>query len=88
MIGSFLGYLGGLGLAGFITESDSETGFPWYVDFVLTFLLAVAGITIALAVLTRVGFLKVITDFFSTYFGFIADILKAFAEPIVRVFAP
>lgn len=86
MIGSLIGYLGGLSLAGFITDSDSETGFPWYVDFVLTFLLALAGITIALAVLTRVGFLKGVTDFFATYFNFIGDILKAFAEPIVRVF--
>ncbi len=86
MIGSFLGYLGGLGIAGFLTESDTDTGFPWYVDFVLTFLLAIAGITIALAVLTKVGFLNVITDFVKTYFGFIADILKAFAEPIVKIF--
>ena len=81
-----IGYLAGLGIAGFMTESDTDTGFPWYVNFVLTFLLAVAGITIALAVLTKVGFLNVITDFVQTYFGFIADILKAFAEPIVKIF--
>jgi hypothetical protein len=86
MIGSILGYLGGLGLAGFFADSDTETGFPWYVDFLLTFLFALAGIVIAIAVLTKVGFLEIVTDFFKTYLAFIADIFKAIAEPLVKLF--
>jgi len=86
VFGSLFGFLGAMFGAGFITDSDNETGFPWYVDFLLTFLFALAGIVIALAVLTRVGFLTVVTDFLKSYMSFIGDIFKAIAEPLVKIF--
>jgi hypothetical protein len=82
---SVLGYLAGLGIAGALTDSDTDdSNVPWYLSAALTFLFIIAGVTLALAVLTKVGFLSVITDLFKSYLSFVTDLISAIAEPVLR----
>lgn len=81
---AWLGYLGGLGIAGWLTDSESENSFPWYVNALLTFLFVVGGITIALVTLTRFGVADAVTRFFAGYFQFVVDITRAIAKPVLE----
>jgi hypothetical protein len=43
---SVLGYLAGLGIAGALTDSDTDdSNVPWYLSAALTFLFIIAGVT-------------------------------------------
>jgi len=81
-----IGYLIGLFGAGYLVDTDEDDLFPWYVNAALTFVFIIGGITLALSVLTKSGYIDAVTRLIGTYFGFIADIVKAVAEPVIKIF--
>lgn len=83
---SWGGYLAGLGLAGWLTDSDTDDdALPWYLSGALTFLFIIAGLTLAVAALTKVGFIGVIGDAFRSYLNFVTGIVQAIAEPVIKL---